>query len=242
MGDCVMLSRKGCIGLIVVYDCRMARKLEIQAPEEKLVPAGRSQAEIEVENSRFIASLAPVNSVEEARTFIKEISQNYPDASHHVSAFIIGHGRSVISHASDAGEPAGTAGQPALRMLQGSGLGNVAVVVTRYFGGTKLGTGGLVRAYTEAVKTVLQGTKRARLVHTLDLRLQMPYNFFDQILKLTSTYEGAELEKSFAEEVTLSIRLQKAKLKAFDRDIQEITSGKVALQILSENPDTIFPI
>ena len=79
-------------------------------------------------------------------------------------------------------------------------------------------------------------------MHTLDLRLQTPYNFFDQILKLTSTYEGAELEKSFAEEVTLSIRLQKAKLKAFDRDIQEITSGKVALQILSENPDTIFPI
>jgi uncharacterized YigZ family protein len=220
----------------------MTRKLEVQAPEERLLPAARASAEIEIEHSHFIASLAPVNSVEEARNFVKEISQAFPDASHHVPAFIIGHGRSVIAHASDAGEPAGTAGQPALRVLQGSGLGNVAVVVTRYFGGTKLGTGGLVRAYTEAVKAVVQKTKLARLVHTVDLQMRLPYSNFDQILKLADTYEGTELEKSFAEEVTLSIRLQKANFEAFEREIQELTRGQVALEILSENPETAFPV
>ena len=210
--------------------------------EERLVPAGRARAEIEVGNSRFIASLAPASTVEEARDFIKEIGLTFADASHHVPAFIIGHGRSVTLHASDAGEPAGTAGQPALRVLQGSGLGNVAVVVTRYFGGTKLGTGGLARAYTEAVKAVLQETKMARLVHTVDLRLHLPYSFFDQILNLVGKNEGAELEKSFTEEVTLAIRLQKAHLEAFNQDLQELTRGQVALEILCENPETSFPV
>ena len=242
MGDFAMISRNGCMELIIVYDYRMARKLETQEPEERLVPAARARAEIEIENSRFIASLAPVNSVEEARIFVKEISQEYSGASHHVPAFIIGHGHSVTTHASDAGEPSGTAGQPALRALQGSGLGNVAVVVTRYFGGTKLGTGGLVKAYTEAVKTVLQETKRAKLVHTVDLRLQMPYSYFDQILKTVGTFEGIELEKSFTEDVTLSLRLQKTRLESFESEIQELTRGQVALEILSENPETSFPI
>ncbi|HSN94089.1 MAG TPA: YigZ family protein [Anaerolineaceae bacterium] len=220
----------------------MARKPEIPVSEERLVPAGKARAEIEIERSRFIASLAPVSSVEEARSFVKEISQSYPDASHHVPAFIIGHGQSVITHASDAGEPAGTAGQPALRALEGSGLGNVAVVVTRYFGGIKLGTGGLARAYTEAVKSVLQVTKKARLVHTIDLCLIMPYGFFEQILKLASKHEGVELEKEFTEEVTLTIRVQKTKLEAFDRDLQELTRGQVVPNVVGENLETIISI
>lgn len=220
----------------------MARKLETETSEERLVPAEKACSEIEIERSRFIASLAPVNSVEEARNFVKEISQKYSGASHHVPAFIIGHGRSVTTHASDAGEPSGTAGQPALRVLQGSGLGNVAVVVTRYFGGTKLGTGGLVKAYTEAVKTVLKETKRARLVHTVDLRLKIPYSCFDQIQKMAETFEGIELEKSFSEEVTLCLRLQKLNLETFNHEIQELTRGQVALEILSENPETSFPV
>jgi uncharacterized YigZ family protein len=220
----------------------MARKTIPQAETERLIPSGPAQAEIEIENSRFIASLAPASSVEEARDFIKKISQAYADASHHVPAFIIGHGRSVITHASDAGEPNGTAGQPALRVLQGSGLGNVVVVVTRYFGGIKLGTGGLVKAYTEAVKAVLQVTKRARLVHTVDLRLVLAYSFFDQIQKLAGNYGAVELNRKFAEEVTVDFRLQKARLETFSQELGEHTHGQVEIEILSENPETSFPI
>ncbi len=237
-----MTSRIGCIGQIIVYDCCMTKKSDALAAGDRLVPAGRAQAEIEVEHSRFIASLAPAESIEAARDFIKEISLAYLDASHHVPAFIIGHGRSVITHASDAGEPAGTAGQPVLRVLQGSGLGNVALVVTRYFGGTKLGTGGLVRAYTEAAKAVLKETKIARLVHTIDISLRLPYSLFDQILNLAGKYEGLELDKSFTDEVRLSLRLQKARLDAFTNDLQDLTRGQVALEILGENPENSFPV
>ncbi len=220
----------------------MAKHVVSQTVEDRLVPAAKAQSEIEIENSRFIASLAPANSVEEAREFIKQTGQVFADASHHVPAFIIGHGHSVITHASDAGEPFGTAGQPALRVLQGSGLGNVVVVVTRYFGGIKLGTGGLVRAYTEAVKAVLKETKRARLVHTVDLRLSFAYSFFDQIQKVAGKFEAIELEKNFTETVRLSVRLEKANLEAFEREVQELSRGQFNLEVLSENPATSFPI
>ncbi len=109
-------------------------------------------------NSRFIAHLAPAASVEEAKAFIDQIRAEYADATHNVPAYVIGYGASVTAHCNDDGEPAGTAGRPILAVLQGSGLGDVVLVVTRYFGGTKLGTGGLVRAYTEAAQAVLAVT------------------------------------------------------------------------------------
>ena len=125
------------------------------------IPLERTRTEIRVKNSRFIATLAPVFSVVEAKAFIKEIKTEFSDASHNVPCYIVGFEPSMIAHTSDDGEPSGTAGRPALAVLQGSGLGDVAVVVTRYFGGTKLGTGGLVRAHGEAGKDVLAHTQRA---------------------------------------------------------------------------------
>jgi uncharacterized YigZ family protein len=111
-----------------------------------LIPAEEIRREIVVINSRFIASLAPAFTVEQAKNYLINIRKEFSDASHHVPAYIIGHYSSEISHCSDAGEPSGSAGRPALAVLRGSGLGDVIVVVTRYFGGTKLGIGGLVRA------------------------------------------------------------------------------------------------
>ena len=126
-----------------------------------LVPAEEIRREQIVVNSRFIASLAPVFSVDDAKAFITRIKTEFADASHNVPVYLIGHGDSEIAHCTDAGEPSGTAGRPALAVLRGSGLGDVAVVVTRYFGGTKLGTGGLVRAYSEAVRSVVEAVPRA---------------------------------------------------------------------------------
>ncbi|MFN2122854.1 MAG: IMPACT family protein, partial [Candidatus Promineifilaceae bacterium] len=120
------------------------------------IPAQETREEIRVSNSRFIATAAPVFSVDEAKEFIKKIKAEFSDASHNVPAFLVGYGPSVTAHCSDDGEPSGTAGRPMLAVLQGSGLGDIAVVVTRYFGGTKLGTGGLVRAYGDAVKVILE--------------------------------------------------------------------------------------
>jgi uncharacterized YigZ family protein len=120
------------------------------------IPAQQTRTEIDVLNSRFIATIAPAFSVEQARLFIAGIKVEFSDATHNVPAYVIGHGSSVIAHCHDDGEPSGTAGRPALAVLSGSGLGDAVVVVTRYFGGTKLGTGGLVRAYRDAVRAVLE--------------------------------------------------------------------------------------
>ena len=105
------------------------------------------------------------------------IKQEFADASHNVPAFVVGYGNAVTAHCNDDGEPSGTAGRPMLAVLQGSGLGDAAVVVTRYFGGTKLGTGGLVRAYGDAVRAVLEIAPRAEKVPTHTVMFGLPYIF-----------------------------------------------------------------
>jgi uncharacterized YigZ family protein len=119
------------------------------------IPLNEIRREHVVVNSKFIASLAPVFSVEEARAFLTHIKKEFADASHNVPAYIISGRNTVTEFCSDDGEPSGTAGKPVLAVLRGSGLGDVAVVVTRYFGGTLLGTGGLVKAYTESTQMVV---------------------------------------------------------------------------------------
>ena len=138
------------------------------------IPAEETRTEIQVLNSRFIATAAPVLSVDEAKAFVARIRQEFADASHNVPAYLVGYGASVVAHCTDDGEPSGTAGRPALAVLRGSGLGDVAVVVTRYFGGTKLGTGGLVRAYSDAVRAVLEVLPRAEKVPTHTVLVAAP--------------------------------------------------------------------
>src|SRR5512143_478609 len=104
--------------------------------EPRYIPAERARAEIRVVNSRFIADIAPAATVEEAKAFVAAIRAEMPDATHHVYAYIVGHGATTTLGMSDDGEPPGTAGRPAMAVLRGSGLGDVALVVTRYFGGT----------------------------------------------------------------------------------------------------------
>jgi len=207
-----------------------------------IIPAGESHTEITVINSRFITSIAPAFSVEEARSFIARIKAEHPTASHHVPAFIIGHGASTIEHCSDDGEPAGTAGRPALAVLKGSGLGDVVVVVTRYFGGTKLGTGGLVRAYTDAVKAVLADLPLAEKIATHTVMLEIPYSFFERARLLAAEYRGLILDEDFGAEVTLTIRFPTDKLDAFQGALREASQGVLRAEIIETNPDTIFPL
>ena len=172
---------------------------------ENLIPAEETRIEIRVVNSRFIATVAPAFSVEEAKTFIQRIKGEFADASHNVPAFIIGHGPSTIAHCTDDGEPSGTAGRPALAVLRGSELGDVVVVVTRYFGGTKLGKGGLVRAYGDAVRKVLTELPLAQKVPTHVTMVALPYNLFEQMRLLVSAHNGRILDEIFAADVLRSL-------------------------------------
>jgi len=205
------------------------------------VPAAQTRRELTVSNSRFISSLSPTFSVDEAKAFILCIKAEFPDASHNVPLYIIGHGASEIAHCSDAGEPSGTAGRPALAVLRGSGLGDVAVVVTRYFGGTKLGTGGLVRAYSEAVRLVVDSVPRAEKVLTHTIMLVFPYTYLERVRLLVTAQEGKVLDEDFTTEVTLTARLMVEKLLAFQASLSELTNGKVQAEVI-ENKQILMPL
>jgi uncharacterized YigZ family protein len=206
------------------------------------IPAQEARAEIKVLNSRFIASIAPVFSVDEAKAFIARIKAEFGDASHNVPAYIIGHGNSVVAHCHDDGEPAGTAGKPALAVLRGSGLGDAVVVVTRYFGGTKLGTGGLVRAYGDAVREVLDITPRAAKVATHTVLIAPPYPLYEQVRRLVESHHGQVLDEDFGVDVMLTARFVVEELPPFQDALSELSNGTLQAETIETNPATIMPI
>ncbi|MEL7625411.1 MAG: YigZ family protein [Anaerolineaceae bacterium] len=209
---------------------------------QRLIPLEAIETEILVVNSRFITNLAPAVSAEEARAFIAEIKKRHPAATHHVPAFVIGHGNSIITHSSDDGEPSGTAGRPALAVLQGSGLGNVVVVVTRYFGGTKLGMGGLVKAYGDAVREVLKKVRYAELLPTTTLMIVIPYRLYDQVVRLMETHFGQVLGTDFLEEVTVTVRFKDEEVEPFTNVLTNLSAGQVEPIVVEQNPESIFPL
>ena len=210
--------------------------------DERKIPAEERETEILVSNSRFISSLKPTFTVEEAKAFIQEVEAKYPDATHHVPVFIIGHPPSVIEHCSDDGEPSGTAGKPALAVLRGSGLGDITIVVTRYFGGTKLGTGGLVRAYSDSVRTVLEDLKLAIKVETILTKFQVPYPIYEQTQRIFQQYSAQVIDQIFEAEVTLELQFLVPEFEQFRNAMIELTRGQITPKIDSTNPNSIFPI
>lgn len=209
---------------------------------ERLIPAGEASVELRIVNSRFIATAAPVFTVDEAKAFIAKIRKQYADASHNVPVFLIGHGNSVTAHSSDDGEPSGTAGRPALAVLQGSGFGDIAVVITRYFGGTKLGTGGLVRAYSDSMREVLDALPRAKKVATSTVAFEMPYSFFERARLMAAEYHGEILDEDFGANVLMTVRFERTQVEIFREALLERTQGQTELMVLEENDNDIFPL
>jgi uncharacterized YigZ family protein len=206
-----------------------------------LVPAEEIRREQIVVNSRFIATLAPVFSVDDAKAFVTRIKTEFASASHNVSVYLIGHGDSEIAHCTDAGEPSGTAGRPALAVLRGSGLGDVAVVVTRYFGGTKLGTGGLVRAYSEAVRSVVEAVPRAQKVPTHTVMAEYPYRLVERVRQITTAQGGQILSEDFAASVTLTARFAVERFPLFQSALLDLTNGSVQAEII-ESGEVLMPV
>ncbi len=204
-----------------------------------LIPEREVRVEIVVVNSRFIATAAPAFSVEQAKAFIARIRTEFYDATHNVPVYLIGHGASIIAHCSDDGEPPGTAGRPALAVLQGSGLGNVAAVITRYFGGTKLGTGGLVRAYSEAMRAVLTAMPRAVQVPTHTVLLAVPYPLFEQVQGLITAHRGQILSQDFGIDVTIEARFAVARLADFQKALAELSNGALQAEIVNTEITTM---
>jgi uncharacterized YigZ family protein len=204
------------------------------------IPLHEIRREHVVVNSRFIATLAPVFSADEARAFLGRIRKEFADASHNVPAYIIGGGNTVTEYFSDDGEPSGTAGRPALAVLRGSGLGDVAVVVTRYFGGTLLGTGGLVRAYTESTQLVVNAVGRGRRVPVHVVMLAIPYSLLERLRLLVNHQGGQILDEDFAGDITVTLQFPIDSFETFQNELRELSAGKVRAEVI-ESRETIMP-
>ena len=185
-----------------------------------LLSGGSGQ--IEEKKSVFIANIARADSEEEATAFIETMKKKYWDARHNCSAFVIGE-RGELTRCSDDGEPSGTAGRPMLEVLLRENIKNIVVVVTRYFGGTLLGTGGLVRAYTQAVKEGLNDCKIGVLRMGVPLALTTDYNGIGKILYLLSAMGLTPKDSDYGEKVTLQVLVPVEEKDRLVRDITEAT-------------------
>ncbi len=193
------------------------------------IPAGESRIELQVKNSRFIGRAGYTPGVEEARAFIEKVKAEEPGYSHAVYAFAVGHGATVVHGLSDAGEPSGTAGRPALAVVKGSGLGDVTVVIVRYFGGTKLGSGGLVKAYTETARLALAELPVTEKVERQTVTVTMPYHFYEQSKRLVQSHAGLVAKEEFTAEVVLQLLFTVDDLPAFEAALAEATSGQIVV-------------
>ena len=194
-----------------------------------------------VVNSRFIATLAPAFSIDEARAFMTRIKKEFADATHNVPVYIIGGGNTVTEYFSDDGEPAGTSGKPALAVLRGSGLGDAALVITRYFGGTLLGTGGLVKAYTESAQLVVNSVGRGQRVPVHVIMLAIPYNLLERIRLLAVRHRAEILGEDFAGDITLTVQIPVSEFDAFQLAMRELSAGKLQAEVI-ESKETIMPL
>jgi len=182
------------------------------------------RAELTVRRSRFLAEADPVPSAEAARELQRERKRVYADANHVVFAFICGPQGGVMG-CSDDGEPSGTAGRPTLEVLKGSGITNVLLTVTRWFGGILLGTGGLVRAYTESAQLVLAGAPTAELVPLTRFTLALSYLQYETVRRRFAEFAAEITCEEFAAAVTLSGTIPSANFAAFSALVRDLTNG-----------------
>src|SRR5690606_27279686 len=194
------------------------------------IPAQTTRVELRIVNSRFIATAGEARTVEEAKAFIDAIREEFHDATHNVYAYRVGYGATVTEGMSDDGEPAGTAGRPALTVLRGADLGDVVVVVTRYFGGTKLGTGGLVRAYTESVQAVLEAMPRTMRIERRQARIVLPYSLYEPVKRLVEAQGGTVASEDFGAEVTLVVVFAIDQIDAFQSALRELSAGQLSAE------------
>jgi len=193
-------------------------------------PVESAFAELVIKRSRFLSEAGPIVSRETSQERINQVRQEHPDATHVVYAFSFGGINERQFGMSDDGEPRNTAGRPVLEVLKGSGLTNCLVTVVRYFGGTKLGTGGLVHAYSEAAQKVLSIVPREELVVRIPKLLRIPYDLY-QIVRQEIACRGIEVrEERFLSEIFLEIGIPESELAPFSSTLLDISRGAVTLE------------
>lgn len=199
------------------------------------LPQKSAQAEIEIKKSRFISFAAPVRSRSQAMDYLQQLKQQYPDARHHCWAYVLGDPHCASSAGmGDDGEPSGTAGKPILNVIQHKAIGDIMLVVVRYFGGIKLGAGGLARAYGQAAQAVIEHLPTQRYQPRQVLQVKCDFADEQAVRHLLSQFEGELVDTRYAESVTLDISLP---LSAINEFTQQLANLKHSIQLNKPSTD-----
>ena len=194
---------------------------------------GGGEGEIVEKKSRFIGQIKPVTSEEEAYTFIEEIKKKHYDARHNSFAFSVGADMPLLRF-SDDGEPQGTAGKPILEVINSSGIHNICIVVTRYFGGTLLGTGGLVRAYTDAAKAALANCETRLIELLIPTEIKTNYTDMGKIQYILGNHNVKILDTVYADDVLMNVNLRKIEAEGIIKEITDATSARAGIETFDE--------
>lgn len=190
--------------------------------------AGRASTAFEVRGSKFIGHLAPAGTVEAADTFIEEIETEYPDATHNVPAYRV-RADPFREYSSDDGEPSGSAGKPALNVLQGEDIENAVCMITRYFGGTELGYGGLIRAYSQAVSAALEGAEIIEKRPHTRLSITVDYDDSGTVRGIIESADVA-FDADYGERVAFAVQVPDADAEGLRDRLRSATSGRVTIE------------
>jgi uncharacterized YigZ family protein len=187
-------------------------------------------AEVKIKGSRFIGQVQPAAGREQAEASLAQIRKRWHDATHHCFAWRVGYADQESNRSSDDGEPSGTAGRPILQALCASQLSDVLLVVTRYFGGVKLGTGGLARAYAQAAAQTLQQAGRRQVVLSELLKFELPYEWYGLAQNLTEKFSGKIARSEFDQGVLLQVLMRQSQVQLFIAQMIEQSNGKIKLR------------
>ena len=206
---------------------------DMTATDNYRVLLSGGEGEIVEKKSRFISTIRKCETEEEAVAFIEEMKKKYWDARHNCSAFIIG-SRGELTRCSDDGEPSGTAGRPMLEVLTGSGIRNIAVVVTRYFGGTLLGTGGLVRAYTQSAKDALDAVGISTMSLWTLWDVPCTYPLFERVKLEITACGGVVRDTAYGADIRLRAAFPAGGAEQFVPRLTELSAGSLAMEAAGE--------
>ncbi|KUH33933.1 thymidylate synthase [Thermococcus celericrescens] len=193
---------------------------------------GIGTAELVIKKSVFIGYASPAETEDEAREFIAKIKAHHSDATHNVSAYLINDGKNFAVRYDDDGEPKGSAGKPVLKVIQNRGLSNVVVVVTRYFGGIKLGYGGLVKAYSDTASLAIENAGIIEVYETERFQVTFPYSLFHTVRETVEKAGGGVVKEDYGELVTFTVETRKGEAEKLMELLTERTRGRVRLRRL----------
>lgn len=218
------------------YNFTMQTSQTVPTPQRYPIPAGVHRVEEEIKRSRFITTLTHAPTVDDARAFIQEMNDEFADASHNCWAYVVGApGSTGQVGMSDAGEPHGTAGRPMLTVLLHSGVGDICAVVTRYFGGTLLGKGGLVKAYSGGVQLGLESLPTIERVPSAELLVVFGYAAVTPFQRMLPDFEADVLNEEYAADVTARVKLPLEQIEPFTLAMQELTNGDAVIEEVADD-------